>query len=70
VKECNWQGVVGIGTYMQIRGKGISASFVAPPELPAAGDGANVRAAALGAPHVDGSIQARRAFHQNRGVHL
>jgi hypothetical protein len=70
VKECGWRGVVGIGTCRSIRGKGISASFDAPLELPAAGDGASVRAAALGAPHVGGSIQAGRAFHQNRDVQL
>ena len=70
MKECGWQGVVGIGAYRQIRGKDIIASFVAPLGLPFAGDGASVRAAALGAPHVGGSIQAGRAFHQNRDVQL
>ena len=70
MKECDWQGFVGIGAYMQVRGKGISASFVAPLEMCAAGDGASVRDAVLGAPHGDESIQAGRACHQKRGVQL
>jgi hypothetical protein len=68
VKECDWQRFVGIGYYRQIRGKGISASFVAPLVMPAAGDGASVHVAALGAPHVDVSSQAKRICLQNRGV--
>jgi len=70
VKECDWQGVVGIGVYRQIHEKGVSASFVAPLEMPAARDGASVHVAALGAPRVNESFQVQRLRHQNRGVRL
>ena len=69
MKESDWQeGFVGIGACRQVRGKGISASFVAPLETPAAGGGVSVRVAFLGAPHVDESVRAKRACHQNRDV--
>lgn len=68
MKECDWQGFVGIGACRQVRGEGISASSVAPLETPAAGGGVSVHVAFLGAPHVDESVRAKRACHQNRDV--
>jgi hypothetical protein len=70
VKECDWQGVVGIGVHRHNRGKGISASFVAPVEMPAVGGGASVHVAALGAPHAYESIQTERVCHQSRGARV
>ena len=70
MKECDWQGVVGIGVHRHNRRKGISASFVAPVEMPAAGGGASVHAATLGAPHAYEPIQTERVCHQSRGAWL
>ena len=66
VRECEWRGVVGIGAYRQVRGRGISASFVAPWEIPAACCGASVHAVLLGAPHAVEPVQAKDVCHQNR----
>lgn len=68
MKECGWQGFVGIGACRQIRRRGISASFVAPLEMRAAGGDASVHVAFLGVPHVYESVRAKRACHQNRDV--
>ena len=68
MKECDWQGFVGIGVHRHNRGKGISASFVAPVETPAVGGGANVRAAVWGAPHAVELIQTERVCHQSHGA--
>lgn len=63
IGKVSWVSVI----YRQIRGRGISVSFVAPLEMPAAGDDASVHAAALGAPHVGDSVQATCVYHQNHG---
>jgi hypothetical protein len=59
MKGCVRQGIVGIGACRQIRrGKGVSASFVAPLAVGAVVVGVSENAAVLGALRADESVHA------------